>query len=631
MNLNALHLANFKAFASSQRVPLRPITLIYGANSAGKSSVLHALALAHHAIHTGDADVERTRLGGDAIDLGGFRQYVHLRDPQRIVQLGFELDLGAAAGRAFRGVRAVCKVDLGFARTKARYVRVAEFIRQRTPCSENDVFLEFKTGRLEQELDLARAQELKHWISIGTHADDPRREYHYLGNADTCPPVPSGHTVPPPRSSGYTPPEVEIDWDGGVRLQRFALNAGGAPLLCLSNPEEWQFDVAWDHPTIREIVCEKHCENGLSMGIRQRAERPRVTASPHRLFPRLEPHEPVDPAPDNPLVRTLYGVVNDIGAALEAEFGRLIYLGPLRYWPSRSDTFAQRSDLEWFAGAAAWELTRTNPDVRRRVNEWLSAEHLLKTPYRLELRDLVSTEDLKRELPHRLHKALHDLVVALVEDDVILDMDVDELPLPADPDDPDDPDDPYATADQVDSLLAEHGIDDQKLAQRWVSEVVAARHDVRQDLRLIDIRSRTTVSARDVGAGISQVLPILVSAFALKDHLLAIEQPEVHLHPALQAELGDVFLRSAFDRGNTLLVETHSEHLLLRIMRRLRETAAGDLPDGAPPVRPEDVMVLFVEPDGPRSIIREMPLNERGELVKAWPGGFFEEELREMF
>lgn len=261
LKLDALHLANFKAFASSQRVPLRPITLIYGANSAGKSSVLHALALAHHAIHTGDADVERTRLGGDAIDLGGFRQYVHLRDPQRVVQLGFELDLGAVAGRPFRGVRAVCKVDLGFARTRARHLQVAEFIRQRTRCSENDVFLEFKTGRLEQELDLARAQELKHWISIGTHADDPRREYHYLGNADTCPPVPSGHTVPPRRSSGYTPPEVEIDWRGGVRLQRFALDAGGAPLLCLSNPEEWQFDVAWDHPTIREIVCQNLGEN----------------------------------------------------------------------------------------------------------------------------------------------------------------------------------------------------------------------------------------------------------------------------------------------------------------------------------------------------------------------------------
>ena len=89
--------------------------------------------------------------------------------------------------------------------------------------------------------------------------------------------------------------------------------------------------------------------------------------------------------------------------------------------------------------------------------------------------------------------------------------------------------------------------------------------------------------------------------------------------------------RSALDRGNTFVIETHSEHLLLRIMRRIRETSSGDLPDGAVAVRPEDVMVLFVEPDGPKSIVREMPLNERGELVKAWPGGFFEEGLREIF
>ena len=100
----------------------------------------------------------------------------------------------------------------------------------------------------------------------------------------------------------------------------------------------------------------------------------------------------------------------------------------------------------------------------------------------------------------------------------------------------------------------------------------------------------------------------------------------------LQAELGDVVIESALGgSGNTLLIETHSEHLLLRIMRRMRETATGKLPDDVSPVRPEDVMVLFVEPDGEHSLVREMPLSETGELVKAWPGGFFEEGMREIF
>ena len=116
---------------------------------------------------------------------------------------------------------------------------------------------------------------------------------------------------------------------------------------------------------------------------------------------------------------------------------------------------------------------------------------------------------------------------------------------------------------------------------------------------------------------------------------MAIEQPELHLHPAQQSELGDIFLKAALPAGETrnqFILETHSEHLILRIMRRIRETHLGKLPKekNLPPVRPSDVAVLYVEKEGPRSIVREFPLNERGELVKAWPGGFFEEGLREM-
>ena len=182
------------------------------------------------------------------------------------------------------------------------------------------------------------------------------------------------------------------------------------------------------------------------------------------------------------------------------------------------------------------------------------------------------------------------------------------------------------------SYLVDTIVDIEDLSREWIKQIIESRPDALRDLILIDKRSGTAVSHRDVGIGVSQVLPVLVSAYASSGKLLAIEQPEIHLHPALQAELGDVFLESALGGGgNTLVIESHSEHLLLRIMRRMRETSTGKLPDGIPEVCPEDVMVLFVEPDGEQSLIREMPLNERGELVKAWPGGFFEEGLREIF
>jgi hypothetical protein len=146
-----------------------------------------------------------------------------------------------------------------------------------------------------------------------------------------------------------------------------------------------------------------------------------------------------------------------------------------------------------------------------------------------------------------------------------------------------------------------------------------------------DGKTGVRLSHRDIGFGVVQVLPILVNAAVPETRLIAIEQPELHLHPRLQAELGDVFIESALgERKNTFLLETHSEHLILRVMRRMRETHEGRLPAGLPPVRPEDVSIVFVEPGPAGSIAREMPLNARGELLKAWPGGFFEEGLEEI-
>jgi hypothetical protein len=140
-------------------------------------------------------------------------------------------------------------------------------------------------------------------------------------------------------------------------------------------------------------------------------------------------------------------------------------------------------------------------------------------------------------------------------------------------------------------------------------------------LRLIDRRSNVSVSALDVGFGISQVLPVLVQSILAKRQLVLIEQPEIHLHPRLQAELGSFFAERIRDgEDNQFIIETHSEHLVLRLQRLVRE---GQL-------SPDDVAIVSVSHDEGGAQARLMRLDSDGDFIDAWPGGFFPERLREL-
>jgi hypothetical protein len=150
--------------------------------------------------------------------------------------------------------------------------------------------------------------------------------------------------------------------------------------------------------------------------------------------------------------------------------------------------------------------------------------------------------------------------------------------------------------------------------------------------RLYDVENKIHVRMKDVGVGVSQVLPVILKNTVSHNKTLLIEQPELHLHPALQTELGDFFIRAAMGKQkNTFLIETHSEHLILRILRRIRETAAGELPEGMPAITPDDVAVLYVKPGKDGSEVIQIPVNEDGEFDRPWPDGFFSERARELF
>lgn len=160
---------------------------------------------------------------------------------------------------------------------------------------------------------------------------------------------------------------------------------------------------------------------------------------------------------------------------------------------------------------------------------------------------------------------------------------------------------------------------------KWLSRMkVAGKLEVRQQGRsnryeLIVHRDGIACNLRDVGIGISQVLPVLViSYFAPIGCTIILEEPEIHLHPLAQAILAELFVEISRERNVQYIVETHSEHLF----RRMQTLVAKQK------ISPEDTAMYFVERDGKNAVLRTLELDEFGR-VRNWPDGFFGDALGE--
>lgn len=162
-------------------------------------------------------------------------------------------------------------------------------------------------------------------------------------------------------------------------------------------------------------------------------------------------------------------------------------------------------------------------------------------------------------------------------------------------------------------------------------KIFGLEKQVIKHLAFLDKRTSTIVWPREMGLGISQVLPILVSCLSSIKSKIFIEQPELHLHPKIQMEIVDEFIRSVKENGNEFFIETHSEHLLLRVMKRMRQTAEGKLEDQSLRLTPDDICLLYVNSNNERTYLNELELDYDGTLLDPWPGGFFEEGYNERF
>ena len=80
------------------------------------------------------------------------------------------------------------------------------------------------------------------------------------------------------------------------------------------------------------------------------------------------------------------------------------------------------------------------------------------------------------------------------------------------------------------------------------------------------------VRLTDIGFGVSQVLPVLILCYYVPEgSILILEQPEAHLHPKVQSELADLLIEVVQNRKLQIILESHSENLIVRLMRRIAE------------------------------------------------------------
>jgi hypothetical protein len=263
------------------------------------------------------------------------------------------------------------------------------------------------------------------------------------------------------------------------------------------------------------------------------------------------------------------------GELLLKELKNIRYIGPIRKIPARDYTPPRYSDeSRWASGLAAWDLLfKADPKLVADTSDWLSRKDKLNSGYSIRMynyKKLDMSGDLYKSLLSKGAKG-KAAVASLIEQ------------LPED-----------------------------------------------KQLLLTDTRRNLDVLPQDVGIGISQILPVVVGTLDKETSILMVEQPELHIHPGLQTTLGDLFISQIQKEGKTFVIETHSEHLLLRLLRRIRETNDGELPEGIDGLTPEHVSVNYIELTEEGLRIRPMHISEDGDSLGEWPRGFFEERAKEL-
>lgn len=553
MVITAITLENFKGIKGPCRIMLRPLTMLFGANSAGKSSVVQGLHYAREIFMRRNTDPDKTLLGG-SMDLGGFSSFVYKHDQNLPIRITFDLDLSADP--------------------------LPDYY------DENDT----KLWELEQhELKEAVGRVESASVSITVEVIEKDRLNPLAGRA------------------AITEYQVHAN---GEQLAKLELIPGDEQIRLALNPINriyWEniddraafvksLQTGEDLSELEEGALLKYLlvgpENtddsdfdGFSLS---EGKRLRGMTSPFpqwgRTLPLSDSFEFINhTGEDDPLKvpsliisSCLTSLITGPGEMIRNDLEKMCYLGPIREVPQRNNVEVKSPDpSRWANGLAAWDALYSQGDALiKKTNHWLASDERLNSGYRIEL------EEFRRINEHgRLMAAIR----------------------------------------------SGRSLDDY---QEELNEIRAQQPEKR--LYLLEEAKNIKVFPQDIGVGISQVLPVVVASLLADKSIFAIEQPELHIHPKLQVGLGDLFIQESATKSNCFIIETHSEHLILRIMRRIREAANDGLPPGLIPILPGDVAVYYVESQEEGTVFNHIRIDEDGLFRDRWPDGFFDERDDEL-
>ena len=378
--------------------------------------------------------------------------------------------------------------------------------------------------------------------------------------------------------------DMLISWDSGAQkaiptAYKISINGEGAAKLTIPNGEKFgavaSYNMAhpivshlWDDVESFDILSWEPIEiDGLTSVIPNWKEKLQYIYKDGNEY---MPHG------DYVLSQVLVGV----GEIFTEYLAKMRYIGPIRkILPRNYERVISRHDTRWFDGTAAWDtILHASDGFVTRVGTWLEDPDRLNTGYGIKIQRY-------REVDMASPFALSIGQGTLTQD-----------------------------------------IDDIKKAFMAFPE--------RRKVRIVDANTRHEYSLHDLGVGISQLTPVVITALHPATKLMVVEQPELHIHPKVQTGLGDLFISQAnliAERESQFLIETHSEHLILRILRRIREFYEGEpLPDELK-ISHEDLSIVYVENSDDGVLITPIGVDETGEFTSRWPKGFFDERAEELF